>query len=127
MSLYLFKAIPNQIALEIPDPVVGGYDHGFRDALEAMYAAMEPHIARFKIVTSHEAMQCFTTVIDALGNNEPVDRIVEAENIIHNLCFQIEQMRGMFDDSDGTIREALDEALGFLDDGDGDGDEENDE
>lgn len=38
----------------------------------------------------------------------------EAEAIIRNLLEQIYQMKGMFDDEDGTIEQAIQEAEDYL-------------
>jgi hypothetical protein len=48
------------------------------------------------------------TIRDAAPSPDP--RIAEAQAVIGQLVLQVEQMRGMFDDSDGTIQAALDDA-----------------
>lgn len=51
-----------------------------------------------------------------MGNPKNGVSIEDASTIIGNLLQQIEQMRGMFDDSDGTIAAAVSEAEQFQND-----------
>jgi hypothetical protein len=81
----------------------------------AVYSDVEEYISDMsddRLCGEYEAFMCMVrearTIRDATPAPDP--RITEAKAVIGQLVLQVEQMRGMFDDSDGTIQAALDDA-----------------